>query len=836
MPHEFYITNHLGDTKVNMKKLLNGTIGFVGAFFLAGGIVSPVYAKEDLGSELDTAEQLSYRLDGLEHTAEILVDKWGVSHLYAGSVIDAFYLQGFNAAKDRLWQMDLWHRRGLGKLAEVFGPEYKKHDVAARHFLYRGDMEKEWAVYGAGAKKKIDAFVKGVNAYIGLTRQQAHLLPQEFVQGSYAPDFWQLEDVVNIRIHALVSNLGSEVSRAKTICKYGLKADSLRSRLEPEHVTQVPAGLDVCSIPGNVLELYNYAHLSLASLGSKSLFPVQDQLAQLEQVTQMQGSNSWVISADKSATGRAVLAGDPHRLLDLPSSRYMVHMSAPGLNVIGAGEPFAPGISMGHNEHFAYGLTYFYSDQEDLYVYDLNPENADQYRYQGAWENFKTVKEVIKIAGSEAEELNLKFSRHGPVIYTDKTGRRAFAVRAAKLGAGGSPYLGSLRLMQAKSFADFKQAMKYWHVPTLNMMYAGLDDEIGWSPTGLAPYRSNWDGLLPVPGDGRYEWSGYTPVSEQLGEKSPDRGWIATANNMNLPENCRGRSCNVGYEWAPPFRYDRIAQVLSSYDKIPFDASKRLQLDKKLIVAENIVNLVRDLMQRNSAEISEQTLTALAFFARWNAEMDKNSAQAHLFMTWYRRHLGPAIFAALDPARLSGKAPFSPDVLTVVDILEKESFIDYLGHTRSRDQLIIETLTSAYKEMTQTWGPDHKAWVWGNANKIQLQPQFRPDMRSANIVACNPLQNMAVGGNSWTVNIAISSSKDRSKVIIGPSPRLLFDVGEWDNSLGVNMPGQSGDSRNGNYCNLAKHWENGTYIPLLYSRDKIQSQLAKRITLEPRAK
>lgn len=776
----------------------------------------------------------AYSVNGLAYPVEMLIDKWGVAHIYAKTVEDAFYAQGFNAAKDRLWQMDMWHRRGLGKLSEVLGPDYVKHDTAARHFLYQGSMGDEWSVYGEGAREKVEAFVRGINAYIKLTESDDSLLPSEFRRGGFRPSYWTAEDVVKIRIHALVSNLGKEVSHAKTICKYGLKADQLKSKLEPDHVISIPEGLDVCSIPSDVLSLYNHAHLSLAILPPGRIVPDEEQLAYLEQVTQMQGSNSWVISADKSETGRAVFAGDPHRVLGLPSSRYIVHMSAPGMDVVGAGEPFAPGISMGQNGNIAYGLTYFYSDQEDLYIYDTNPDAPDQYRYGGDWESFRVEKQTIKVLGGNDQEITVRFSRHGPVIFTDTDNNRAYSVRAAKLGAGGSPYLGSLRLMDAKGWQDFADAMQHWYVPTLNMMYADKDGEIGWKPTGLAPRRTNWDGLLPVPGDGRYEWSGFVPVSEKLGEKSPKRGWIATANSMNLPDGCTGEECRVGYEWASPYRYRRIEQVLSSYDKVPFAASGDLHMDQKISFADWLVSLVQDLRHRKKGELSDGAVRALAFFSEWDGVMSKGSAQAHMFDVWYEHHIGPDVFEAFSPARVDGKAPLEADMLVVLDILKQSEFEDFEGNTITRDQLLTNTLTAAFRDMEEKFGADPKEWAWGKVNRMHLKPLMVPGRGNEAINNCGAAQGEPIGGSAWTVNIAIRSSKDPSRVVIGAAPRLIFDVGEWDNSIGGNLPGQSADEASPNYCNLYSSWKDGIGFPLLYTREAIRQNVSQRMVLKPR--
>ncbi len=193
---------------------------------------------------------------GLSQPAEIIVDRWGIPHIYAKSARDAFFLQGYNAARDRLWQIDLWRKRGLGRLSASFGPAYVAQDRAARLFLYRGDMAAEWAAYDPGARESVEAFAAGVNAYVAEVRTGKRPLPVEFSLTASQPEAWNPEDVLRIRSHALVSNVASEVARARVVCAGGVAADALRRKLEPAHKLVVPKGLDPCVVPANVLDDY----------------------------------------------------------------------------------------------------------------------------------------------------------------------------------------------------------------------------------------------------------------------------------------------------------------------------------------------------------------------------------------------------------------------------------------------------------------------------------------------------------------------------------------------------------------------------------------------------
>ena len=399
-----------------------------------------------------------YVLAGLEGPAEILIDRWGVPHMYASTLYDVFRVQGFNAARDRLWQLDFWRRRGLGLFAEVFGPSMIERDRASRLFYYRGDMQPEWLSYGSDTKRVATAFVDGVNAYIRLVLQDRELLPLEFRELGYEPALWAPEDFARIRSNGLYYNLDSEVARALILRDHGPRVEDLRRRREPPVDLDVPEGLDLSLIPDDVQRVYRLAINPPDLTGARE--------------TVLQGSNNWVLAPERTTTGRPLLANDPHRALSIPSLRYVAHLSAPGLDVIGAGEPALPGISIGHNGRIAFGLTIFSIDQEDLYVYRTNPDNPLEYRYQDRWEPMRVIRDLVPVKGGEDVEVELRYTRHGPVIYEDVERYTAFAVRAAWLEPGMAPYLGSMDYMRATNWDEFLAAMNRWGAPPENQVFA----------------------------------------------------------------------------------------------------------------------------------------------------------------------------------------------------------------------------------------------------------------------------------------------------------------------------------------------------------------------------
>ncbi len=781
------------------------------------------------------AEHTTAYATGLQQPAEILVDRWGVPHLYAANQQDVFFVQGYNAARDRLFQIDLWRRRGLGRLAEVFGPTFVEQDRAARLFLYRGDMAKEWLAYGPQAQDIAERFVAGINAYIDQLERTPHALPFEFKKFAYRPEKWRTDDVVRIRSHALTRNLASEVARAQVACKADLKLDALRVHLEPPWETHLPDGLDPC-LPANVLQVYQLATQGVSlSQPSQHSGASQDrqsspQLAMDAPMAGLEGSNAWVIAPAKSSTGRAILAGDPHRSYSVPSLRYLAHLHTPAMDVIGAGEPALPGISIGHNQSIAFGLTIFGIDQEDLYVYAMNPQNPQQYRYQNQWEDLTVVHERIAVKGAAPVDVDLPFTRHGPLIFREAAKNRAFAVRSGWFEPGMAPYFGSIQWLTAQNFEAFKQAMRHWGAPAENQVYADTQGNIAWVPGGLAPIRPNWDGLLPGPGDGRYEWNGFLDGALLPSAYNPAQGWFASANEMNLPSDFAYRQHKLGFEWASRDRYDRLAQVLGGKEKISLEDSMRLQNDVLSTTGQRIVALLKPLRASDA-----DTAAALKLLQAWDGVESAGSGPAALFEIWWSRYLlyaGKQVLLGSNAAANSF-GPLDPSVL--LDMLEQPSKYwptnANANANAQRDGFLLASLAMAWRNAQQLLGADVRKWRWGQLHHAAMAHPLAGALDSAGAAKLNigPLPQQ--GGYS-TPNVSSYDPRDFHQ-LAGASFRVVVDVGNWDNSRAINTPGQSGDPDSPHYRDLTSLWLRGAYFPLLYSRKAVEAATVQRITLLP---
>ena len=782
------------------------------AFALLAALVST--------SALAAPHEETRSVSGLAKPAEVRIDRWGIAHIYAGDVRDAFFLQGYNVARDRLWQIDLWRKRGLGLLAKDFGPAYVAQDRAARLFLYRGDMGREWAAYGAGAKDNTEAFVAGVNAYVTEIDQGKQPLPPEFKLAGSRPSLWKVDDVVRIRSHGLTRNVPNEVGRAKIACVAGLEAARLYRHIEPAWETKIPEGLDPCDIPDDVLADYQ-----LATSGVKFSGPPAT-TAMLEIPPDAVGSNNWTVAASRTATGRPILANDPHREHSAPSLRYIVHIEAPGFSVIGAGEPALPGVSIGHNGTVAFGLTIFPADQEDLLVYETDPKSPRRYRYDGGWVDMATVVEQIEVKGEATPRtVELHFTRHGPVIYADPAKGRAFAVRSVWAEPGTSAYFGSMGYMTAKTWDAFKGALSDWGAPSENQVYADTKGDIGWVAAGKVPRRPNWDGLLPVPGDGRYEWNGFLKLDELPSAHNPASGWFASANQMNLPADFPYADRKVGFEWSNDARMRRIAEVLSAKDKLTLADAAALQTDPYNITARRMLALLAPIKTADP-----KLASALELLRDWDHRAAADSAGAALYEVWIAKHLGRATVARAvpQPARA---AVGNGDLAAVMALLENPDASLGADPAKARSEILTSSLHAAYDEVAQRLGPDPKSWAWGKLHQARfdhaLTPLAAPADREAMSSGTLPMSGTTLSP------LAASWRPADYRVISGASFRMVLDVGAWDNSLAVNTPGQSGSPGSPHFRDLFSKWAGGDYVPLSYSREAVEAATERVLKLNP---
>ena len=756
-------------------------------------------------------EVKTLKAPGLSEAVEVLRDQWGVNHIYAKNQHDLFFTQGYTAAKDRLFQFEIWRRQATGTVAEILGPDELKRDIGTRLFQFRGDLEDELNHYHPQGSEIIHAYTDGVNAYVEEILKNPEDLPLEFKMLGITPQKWT-PDVVISRHQGLKGNVKQELKLGMAVAKIG---GDLVKELMWFHPMEPDVNLDP-SVRGDllsekVLELHN-AYAS----------GVEFETADIDRDYLDDGSNNWVIDGDKTESGFPIMANDPHRRVALPSLRYMVHLVAPGWNVLGGGEPEIPGVSIGHNEYGAWGLTIFRTDGEDLYVYDLNPDNLSEYKHKDQWVPMKEIKDVIKVKGAADVATTLRYTLHGPVSYIDTVNQKAYAVKCSWLEQGGAPYLASLRMDQAKTWEEFKDACTYSNIPAENMVWADTKGNIGWQAVGITPIRKNFSGLVPVPGDGRYEWDGYLPIVKRPSLHNPDKGWIATANEDVSPKDYEYKE-TLNYVWSDDYRGDRIEEVLNSKSDFNLKDMKDLQSDFLSIPARILVPMLKDL-----PSLSEKANAARTKFENWDFILAPESIEAGIYAMW-ERVLREEADAILIPKEVEGLINIQMQKLVTWLSSEGATF-----GTRDKQINKIEFLKRSFEltieRMEARLGSDMNAWQYGQADykHSTMKNVMSPFLSEAQQTALNvgPLPR---GGNSFTPN----STGNNDNQVSGATFKIITDLSDWDKALMINSPGQSEDSESPYYRNLFELWAKNEYFPAYYSREKIESVTTERMMLVP---
>ncbi len=712
------------------------------------------------------------QIKGLKEPVEILRDRWGVPHIFAKNQDDMFFANGYMNARDRLFQIDLWRRIGTGRLAEAAGSQAVGRDRMARLFRFRGDWKAEWTSYAPDTYNIAVAFTNGINAYI---RSLVGKRPPEFEAGGYDPALWAPEDIL-ARIGALSisQNVTREVTRAQDIAQLGLEKALRLSPPQPPVTVIAPPGINLSDINHDV---------------------VRDLTMML--ATPPFGSNNWAIDGSRSLTGKPLLASDPHRGMGIPSLRRTIHLVSPGWDIIGASEPALPGISLGHNEQIAFGFTITGTDQQDLYVEKLNPKNADEYWNAGTWKQVTLIREKVGVKNGISSNVELRFTVHGPIIYEDRAHNVAYALRWVGMEPGGAGYLGTLSVARAKNWNEFKAASARFKAPSENMVYADRAGNIGFIVAGLVPIRKNWTGLLPIPGTGEYEWSGFLNVDQVPQLFNPARHFIATANNNILPDGYKGGA--IAYDWGSPYRVQRIEELLSQPKKFSAADFQQMQYDIVSLPARRFQAAMRRWKPRltgNSAMMWQRILA-------WDTRMTADSVPGLVWELWIAKL--PLVLFASNSSR-------PMEVETIVRNVEK----------LKNATPLVDTLNATVAELERYLGGDTNRWQLSRVTALMLKhPLNKPEWNRGPIIR---------DGDPNTIN---ASGGGGNREAAGPSYRQVIDLADWDRSTMTNIPGEVGDPRSKHYADLIEDWSAARYHPMPYTRKAVEAVTEERIMLKP---
>jgi penicillin amidase len=785
-----------------------------------------------MSKKMNTAHSTDLHVQGLSAPVLISLDQWGVPHIQAQTVEDAFFGQGYSAALLRLWQLDLNHRRQVGTLSEVFGAEFVKFDHIAKLLMFRGSIQEEWKKLDPKVEGIATAFVAGINARIQELQADPSQLPAEFVALNMLPGRWEKDDLLRARV-STSPNIQAEVRRCMLAARGQLELDALVHPLEPAWTIKIPDGLDPSWVTREDLELLNHriAPLPFDRLTQykNAEQALADEIFQPD-IDARNGSNAWVVSPALTSTGRPILANDPHLAFGMPSPRMVTHLSAPGFNVTGAGPVWRPGVQFGHNDRIAFGRTDFQIDQEDLYVLQLT-QNGTHYKGPKGDLPIERVTDTIKVRHQPDVQIELAFCDLGPIVSEHRDQKRAVVLRAAWLQPGAAVNLEYVPKLFAKNWQEFRAAIRH-AVWGTNYMFADVDGNIGWQSAGRVPVRPNHDGLMPVPASGDFPWNGIMPLEEMPWEFNPARGWIASANQMPFPDDWPVSERRISFEWTANDRHRRIVDVLSSMKgKHTPNDSWYLQLD---VYSERARVLMDLLLNAQGLEaISER-----AFLFHWDCKILAESKETALYEIW---------FATLQ--REVRKLVIPAELATVVVALHPHAVIALLRSpdqrfgqdpNKARDALLLKCLVMASDYLnsagvklgvaTDALGRTYPDW--GQLHDVTLNhplKQFLP----RDLAAVSGVSGHGSAGDGSTVYARWWAGLDNTHVTGGSSFRAVVDLTTPPQALASFGAGQGGSPGDPHYSDLYDHWLNNIPTPLIFTAEQIASQAKPVVKLIP---
>lgn len=777
---------------------------------------------------------------GLQAPVDVYRDEVGIPHIYAQSEHDLFFAQGYVHAQDRFWQMEFWRHIGQGRIAEIAGPSAAPRDEFIRTFgwnriaadiadYYRREAPEFYAI--------LEAYSAGVNAYInankGSLALQINILGM--VNQPWEIEPWTPVNTVSwgvVMSHDLASNYGRELAAMERLKTF--TAEQLRV-VAPGY----PYGKRPVIVPGNELTILGQMESVPEFVTAVDWQAISTQLIG-EPVTlgfgegPFIGSNNWVISGEHTASGLPLLANDPHLGVQMPSIWYEVGLHAPGIDVVGFSFAGVPGVIVGHTGQIAWGVTTSSPDVQDLYIIRLNPDNPNQYEYMGEWHDMTIIEEVIKVNGGEDIVLPVRITRHGPIVTEvidsdDKPLMDALAVRWA--AAEPSRILQAvIMLNKAQNYGDFYQAVRYWDIPSQNIVYADVAGNIGYIMSGRVPIRANGDGTIPVPGwTDEFGWQGWIPYEELPMSFNPAKGYIVTANNAIVDSAYR---YFIDYNANDGDRAQRIVdmieEVIDSGGKFTVADFARMQVDNKSLLAEAYAPLWAKI-ESSDAQMQE----ALNYLNNWDFQADRDSVAAALWEITYLHlaenaladELGTENVALIERHRTLHLLASMPEAAwwDVRSTAEIETAVDILA----------QSLQEAINWLREKRGGRMADWTWGSIHTIIFRDGVLGQSGIAlieNIFNRGPLAadggTSIVNANSWNVN--------NPAVVRGhPSMRMVVDLSDLEQSLAVHPTGQSGHAFHPHYDDMVDLWLKGDYHPMLFGKAAVEAAAKQRLILQP---
>lgn len=766
------------------------------------------------------------QLKGLGAPVTVTRDERGIPHIEAQTEIDLFRAQGYVTAQDRLWEMDLTRRAVSGRLSEVMGGGMLATDKFFRTLTLRRAAEASVPELSPETVSILSAYAEGVNAFIEQAVASGGLSP-EFTLLGYQPEPWSIVDSLSIGKYMAYDMNGDQMQ--SEIFYYQLRqavGDQLTSQLVPAYPSD---GVTIMkAAEGTAAKKAAYA----AMPEDNSRIDVAGLMAAAPWPEEFVGSNNWVISGRLTATGKPLLANDPHLSLRTPSIWYQGHLAVKGgLNVIGVTIPGAPGLILGHNEKIAWGMTNTDPDVLDLYIERRNPANPYQFEYQGKWEDATVHKETIKVKGKADVPLEIVVTRHGPIVSEvggteENRPKEALALKWTAL-APSREMEAVLGFDRAKSWPEFRRALELFKGPTQNFVFAAVDGTIAYHAGGLVPIRSQGDGMVPVPGwVDSYEWRSYIPFDEMPEVVNPADGFIASANNRVVDD---AYPYFLTHAWAQPYRATRIRQVLSSKGRFTAADMQALQTDYKDLQAEWLTPV---LLTRMSGAVSGLTKTeqqALQLMQSWNFEDAAELGAPLVYHTWwdqltkllYEPKMGKDLYGQMTDKGLTTDA-------ILRDAVAGRSN-DWITAAGGLEQLVRDSFKATVADLSKRYGNEPSKWYWGNFHRIGPAHPIGAEVPALGWLL-NP-RSQAVSGSGLTVG-AMGFNRTKGNVTLAAPWRHVVDFADIQgNSWDILNPGQAGHPLSRWYTSQADQHVAGRLQPMLMKPEAYQK--GDLLTLKP---
>ena len=746
------------------------------------------------------------RVSGLEHAVEVARDGWGIPHIRAASVHDAFFAQGFVTAQDRLWHMDYDRHRALGRWSEFAGASGLGEDRLMRTFGVERVAKADLAVSSDDAQAMLEAYADGVNAFIGTTRS----LPVEYrtLDASAEPwQPWHCLAVYKVR-NMLMGTYQAKLWRARLAAKLGVERAKLLFRGYPdEGLVAVPPG-----------ETYGTAE----QRGLEELSAAVGDLPAEEG-----GSNAWVVAGPRTASGLPLVAGDSHRALDTPNVYYQVHINCPAFRCSGYALPGVPGMPhFSHTEYVAWGMTHGVADYQDLYIERFRTENSRlEYAYRDDWLPAEVTREVLFVRYGEPETLPVVRTRHGPIIAGDPERGQGIAFSHTGTQSGTAWPNTLYELLIAKSADEAEEALREWTEPVNNFVYADVNGEFGYRYRGRIPVRSTANAWTPVPGwTGEHEWRDRIPFDEMPNARNPRPGFVVTCNNAPTQA---GYPHYINTNFAPDWRARRVTariEEIPSGTATP-DHMAAIHADRESIPAQILVERLSTLELRDP-----DAQTGRDILRDWDCRIDRSSVAATVYGTmrcYLFREVVEAAFGEMATEGAAYAASIYADALRAAARGDDAC----LANGQTWETAIESALARAVRELRSRLGADSRKWTWGAVHRTRPRhPLSRVFPDCAELLDPPAL---ATHGDADTPLAGAYALSDRFTATTMSVNRYIHDPSDWRNSRWIVPLGASGHPGSPHYADQAELWADVETIPQLWDWNDILAAAETRQTLMP---